>query len=72
MQYKIGRYWRTEFVFFGNPVGKIHNSKTGGRRTVIVTHEAGASETASEFVDTLVQEWNQVRQSCRTNLGPML
>ena len=27
MQYRIGRFWRTEFVFFGNPVAKIHNSK---------------------------------------------
>ena len=63
MQYRIGRFWRTEFVFFGNPVAKIHNSKTGGRRTVVLTHDLGNSETAPpEFVDVLIREWNQVNQ----------
>ncbi len=38
-------------MFFGNPVGKINNSKSGGRKTVVLTHEVGTSETASEFVD---------------------
>jgi hypothetical protein len=67
MQYRLGRHWRTEFVFFGNPVGKIHNSKTGGRRTVVLTHDLGSSETSSpEFVDLLVQEWNQVRRRVAT------
>ena len=62
MQYRVGRFWRTEFVFFGNPVAKIHNSKTGGRRTVALSHDLGSSDSAPpEFVDVLIQEWNQVK-----------
>lgn len=61
MQHRFGRFWRSEFVFLGNPVAKIHNSKTGGRKTVCMTHDLGSPDTGpQEFTDLLLQEWAQI------------
>ena len=73
IQQRGGRFWRAEFVFYGNPVSKIRNNGSGAtrrtrrktgekgcRKTVMFTYEVGPVEVLGDMVDNLVKEWSQM------------
>jgi mediator of RNA polymerase II transcription subunit 14 len=76
MQQRGGRFWRVEFVFYGNPVSKIRNGLNGSngsgrrsrrktgekscRKTILFTYEVGPVETLGETADNMLKEWSQM------------
>ena len=54
MQQRVGRIWRVEYVFLGNPVSSLQDAKNA-RQTLIFSYDIGP-----DSVDKIVKEWTQI------------
>ena len=55
-QRQNSRFWKSEIVFVGNPVAKIHKN----RQVTTLAQDVGSFENTGEIVDQILTEWTQM------------